>query len=277
MDTGPRVSRTKVLVIALAFFCTANGQVSKGPTGAPPQTAPGELSRIDDLQKQIAAQGQQIDKFLASPREEVNKQIEAASRRELFGAIPTLLWCLLIGGTLFFLRGDIRRILQIVMARLQQGGSVKLGSIEIGAVIAIPARMQKAEESRTVRADNGTRRAEREHYYERARRVMLVHRLSPSTEEGQLYDILIYVVPALGGSIAGVAQVEYYFGGHGWQHRIFTASDRSRGFPVLTAAYGPFLCTAEAVFTDGTSVLLHRFIDFEMGNLVTFATPGRSG
>jgi hypothetical protein len=38
---------------------------------------------------------------------------------------------------------------------------------------------------------------------------------------------------------------------------------------VLTAAYGPFLCTAEVFFTDGNSVLLHRFIDFEMGTLVS--------
>ena len=159
----------------------------------------------------------------------------------------------------------------MLIARLRVGGSVKLGSIEVGAVIATPARIEKAEQSRTARSDDGRRQRERADYYDRARRVMLVHRLSPSTEEGQLYDILIYVVPAIQGSLASVAQVEYFFGAFGWKNQIFTAFDRSRGFPVLTAAYGPFLCTAEVTFTDGVSVMLHRFIDFEMGNLVTYA------
>lgn len=106
---------------------------------------------------------------------------------------------------------------------------------------------------------------------------MLVHKLFQSTEAGELYDILIYVVPTRKATLSGVSRVEYFFGGYGWQNRIFEAVDRSRGFPVLTAAYGPFLSTAEVFFTDGGSVMLHRYIDFEMGNAVvgydSHATP----
>jgi hypothetical protein len=120
------------------------------------------------------------------------------------------------------------------------------------------------------RCDDGRREVERKKYYDQARRVMLVHKLFPPTEEGERYDILIYAVPTWKSSLTGVARVEYYFGDYGWKKKIFTASDRSRGFPVLTAAYAPFLCTAEVFFTDGASVMLHRYIDFEMGNLVNF-------
>ena len=99
---------------------------------------------------------------------------------------------------------------------------------------------------------------------------MVVHRLFKSAESGQLYDVLIYLVPARGGNLSSVQRVEYFFGGFDWKDRIFPATDRARGFPAYTAAYGPFLCTAEVFFTDGESAILHRFIDFEMGD---FSAP----
>ena len=46
---------------------------------------------------------------------------------------------------------------------------------------------------------------------------------------------------------------------------IFTSIDRARGFPITTSAYGPFMCTAKLYFTDGEEVMLHRYVDFEMG------------
>ncbi|HXH40188.1 MAG TPA: pYEATS domain-containing protein [Thermoanaerobaculia bacterium] len=134
---------------------------------------------------------------------------------------------------------------------------------------ALPSALEKTESGRIVRDDeNQSRQNERRAYYDRARHVMLVHKLFQSTEKGELYDILIYVVPSKDGTLSGVHSVEYFLGSYGWKNRIFVASDRSRGFPVLTAAYGPFLCTAEVFFTDGERVMLHRYIDFEMGNAV---------
>lgn len=265
-------ARWTVLFVGLISSLTTQGQSPRGSAAAPVQQAPSEFSSMEDLREQLAVQEQQIQKLFESQSEQI-RQAEAALHRDLLSAIPTFLWCLLICGTLISFRDELRSVLRMLIARLRVGGSVKLGSIEVGAVIATPARIEKAEQSRTARSDDGRRQRERADYYDRARRVMLVHRLSPSTEEGQLYDILIYVVPAIQGSLASVAQVEYFFGAFGWKNQIFTAFDRSRGFPVLTAAYGPFLCTAEVTFTDGVSVMLHRFIDFEMGNLVTYAEP----
>ncbi len=186
--------------------------------------------------------------------------------------ISTLIWVVFLAGLLVAFRQDIRDVLDAVLGRLRQGASVKFGSIEVGAVNALPRaleKMDKAQQSRIWRQDADKRRGnERSQYYERTRRVMLVHKLFPSTEAGETYDIFIYTIPAKDGTLSGVQRVEYFFGGYDWQYRVFTASDRSRGFPILTAAYGPFLCTAEVFFSDGNSIMLHRYIDFEMGNVV---------
>ena len=191
-------------------------------------------------------------------------------RQAIANLLPTLVWVIFLTFIFCLLRREIRGLFGAILSRIRQGASLKVWNIEVGAVVsALPSQMEKAKEARVSREDeNKKRRTEREGYYQRTRRVMLVHKLFPSTESGQLYDLLIYIVPAQGGTLLCVQRVEYYFGGFGWEHRIFVASDRSRGFPILTAAYGPFLCTAEIFFTDGGSVMLHRFIDFEMGNLV---------
>lgn len=187
----------------------------------------------------------------------------------LTAAAPTAIWALLIWGVLFVYRHEVRGGLQATLGRLRRGASVKLGAVELGAVLAVPSRIEKLEKGRTFRSDDDHRREdERREYYDRSRRVMLVHRLLPSTESGELYDIVIYLIPTYKSTLIGVQRVEYYFGGRGWQHKVFIASDRARAFPVLTAAYGPFLCTAEVFFDDGHVVMLHRFIDFEMGDAV---------
>jgi poly(A) polymerase Pap1 len=76
---------------------------------------------------------------------------------------------------------------------------------------------------------------------------------------------LIYVVPHK-ASLAGVAAVEYFLGSY-WGNKVYPSHDRSRGFPIVTSAYGPFLCTAKIKFNDGTESLTSRYIDFEIGNV----------
>jgi hypothetical protein len=59
----------------------------------------------------------------------------------------------------------------------------------------LPTGIQAAEQAGNARDDDGRRESEREKYYADSKRVMLVHKLWPSTEKGQVYDVLIYVVP----------------------------------------------------------------------------------
>lgn len=105
---------------------------------------------------------------------------------------------------------------------------------------------------------------DRQRHYDDTRRIMLVHRLFRSSKQGQVYDVLIYLTPQGRGSLIEVSKVEYFFGRY-WGNQIFTSNDRSRGFPILTSAYGTFLCCARITFNDGERLTLFRYIDFEMG------------
>jgi hypothetical protein len=49
------------------------------------------------------------------------------------------------------------------------------------------------------------------------------------------------------------------------RRRIFTSIDRANNFAISTSAYGPFVCTAEIHFADGTKIMAWRYIDFELG------------
>jgi hypothetical protein len=110
------------------------------------------------------------------------------------------------------------------------------------------------------------RNKERETHYEPNRGIFLVHKLTPSKIKDQLYDILIYLIPHKEATLTCIQKVEYYFGPF-WNDRIFISTDRSSGFSIATSAYGPFVCTAEIHFTDGSTTIIWRYIDFEMGTV----------
>ena len=96
----------------------------------------------------------------------------------------------------------------------------------------------------------------------------MVHRVAPSNQPSQLYDVIIYLLPHKDAILNNISKVEYYLGPH-WGNRIFTSVDRANGFPISTSAYGPVVCTAELHFTDGEKCIVWRYIDFEMGSLGT--------
>ncbi len=177
-------------------------------------------------------------------------------------AVPSILWFFFAITIAYCYRSELRNLLVVLDWRLRSGGNVKFGSIEIGAIRAEPGA--PVDTAHGQRLDDGERDQERSEYYASSRGIMLVHRIFRSNAADQLYDTLIYCVPHGGATLATVKCVEFYLG-HMWGNRIFTSGDRSRGFPVLTSAYGPFLCTARLIFNDNTVVVLHRYVDFEMG------------
>jgi hypothetical protein len=197
-----------------------------------------------------------------------------------WAAVPSLAWLIFAVAVLFWLRAEIRAALSSVVHRIRSGGQVKIGALEIGAnsgLVAAPGDFSKEDSRSGVYVDeSGDFAAERESFYSEGRKVMLVHRLQRSLEDGQLYDILIYVLPHRGSSLAGVTKVEYFFGSY-WHNKVYPSSDRSRGFPVVTSAYGPFLATARVHFNDATTTTLSRYIDFEMGALTTSRARASDG
>jgi len=180
--------------------------------------------------------------------------------------LPSLLWFVFVVILVITLRKVLRQILSEFAWRLRSGAAIKIASVELGSIAVVSgAEVSEDEKERGVHADEGGRRErERRAYRDSSRDIMLVHRLYRSREDGQLYDLIVYVVPHKDTSLASVSKVEYFLGSY-WGNKVFPSIDRSRGFAIATAAYGPVLCTAEVFFNDGTSMVLHRYLDFEMG------------
>jgi hypothetical protein len=180
-------------------------------------------------------------------------------------ALPSLLWFLLAVIVLAYLRRELVAVLREVSWRLKIGAAVKVATFELGATYVDPGNLQDSAGAVQSRVDPADERyAQRRMYYEPNRHILLVHRIAPSKEPHQLYDILLYVVPHKGTDLLGLLSVEYYFGHH-WGNRIFTSTDRARAFAVSTSAFGAFMATAKLNFTDGVSVFVNRYVDFEMG------------
>ncbi|MBK5292959.1 MAG: hypothetical protein JJE04_14965 [Acidobacteriia bacterium] len=184
----------------------------------------------------------------------------------MWSAIPSILWVVLALIALIVFRKEIQALLQNFSWRLRMGGAVKLFSIELGQSYVSPSIDARNNETTLGhRIDkNEERWQQREQYYTPNRNIHLVHRLAPSGEPGMLYDIQLYLIPHRDATLVNLSKVEYYFGRH-WGNQIFTSIDRARGFTITTSAYGSFVCTAKLFFSDGETVILHRYVDFEMG------------
>jgi hypothetical protein len=190
----------------------------------------------------------------------------------MWSVIPSVLWVMLALVALVTFRKEVRALLQNLSWRLRTGAAFKLFSIELGQSYVSPSiEGGKNPTALAHRTDkNEERWKQREGYYRPNRNVHLVHRLAPSTAPGMLYDIQLYLVPHKDATLAIVSKVEYYFG-RNWSNQIFTSIDRARGFPITTSAYGTFMCTAELYFSDGETVIVNRYVDFEMGSIGTKA------
>jgi len=182
--------------------------------------------------------------------------------------VPELLWFLLAVVVLFGLRRRIARLADVLAERLASGASVRLGGLELGEVPRANSTHAGMEGNHglDVTVDDGTLGRIRSDAYDRARGVMVVHRIMRSRDPKQVFDALLYMVPRKGSSTLGVQSVSYFFGKY-WGNKVFTTTDRARGFPLLVSAYGPFLAVAKLKFADGEEGFVERFIDFEMGDV----------
>jgi hypothetical protein len=193
-----------------------------------------------------------------------------------WNSLPTFIWAAVAIVVLLLFRTELRLFLQMLNRRLKLGAGLKVGAIELGQAYVDPGQGTASGGSvRAVRKDtDGQRHGQREQYYQPNRLIMLVHRIVPSEQPGQLYDILLYLIPHPGSdaTLAGVKKVEYYFG-KSWGQNIFASEDRAHGFAISTSAYGPFMCTAEIQFSDGHVAMVARYVDFEMGAMGSQPDP----
>jgi len=192
--------------------------------------------------------------------------LAADAEANFWSALPSILWFLLVVVFSFVFREQLATLFTQLTRRIKSGAAVKVGTVELGA---ISTTQQPSDNTIHSAIASSEQRSTRDRIYAEARGVMLVHRLYRSDTDGQHYDMLIYIIPHKNASLIQVSKVEYFLGSF-WGDRVFTATDRSHGFSLLTSAYGPFICTAEVFFNDGTSHTLSRYIDFEMGQYAPF-------
>lgn len=162
-----------------------------------------------------------------------------------------------------------KQILSLLIFKLKTGSHIKIASLEIETSPFFVNPKSKIKSSSVISAKedkDNYRQEERELYYQPNRHVFLVHKIFPSENHDQLYDVLIYLIPHKDATLINIQKVEYFFG-HYWDNQIFTSTDRANGFPISTSAFGHFVCTAKVYFTDGYSAIIWRYIDFEMGNI----------
>jgi hypothetical protein len=104
--------------------------------------------------------------------------------------------------------------------------------------------------------------------YAANRGLFLVHSWKPSSQRGQVADVVISVAqhqrgPLTEGTISGVQ----YTLGPMFSTYSHVITDPQNGFATSVSMFGPMLCLAEICFQDGSPpLILERYIDFDGGH-----------
>lgn len=110
--------------------------------------------------------------------------------------------------------------------------------------------------------------------YDNNKCYFIAHIIEPSKRDGQEYDIFIYLRKHKSEDYSDIDKAEFFFG-HYWGNKIYVASKIGSLIGVKTSAYGPFLALCRLTFIDGSSVMLNKYIDFEMGFAVKKYLAGK--
>ena len=187
----------------------------------------------------------------------------------LWSFLGTFLWLILVMFLLIKFRSELVDLFRNLVNRVKGGSSLKLFSVEFGPIRVPSALPSRNTEIAAQHDETGRWKNARSQIYQNNQNIFLAHRLFPSEIKGQLYDILIYLVPHKdrGGTLSGITHVEYYFG-DAWGNQVFTSTDSGKRFAIVISAYGAgFLCFSKIYFSSGPPVETWRYIDFEMGAL----------
>jgi hypothetical protein len=110
---------------------------------------------------------------------------------------------------------------------------------------------------------------ERDTIYAQNQELFLVHSIQPSPREGQKYEVFVVLRGAHGTQPSDVVDQAEFFLGRFWGNQVFSVRNPDVGGTIglRTAAYGPTLCICRVTFKDTSlaPIVLHRFLDFEMG------------
>ncbi len=203
------------------------------------------------------------------------------SPSNLWDVLSALAWPVVLAALLFFYRHKLTELVDAFTAKFQTASHIKLGTVELkgplvdpseeGGVSAGDGLPFDGNEYSRVRATKKDMDA-RDAIYDSTRSLMLAHRIRPSKNPGQKYDISIFLVRKFSKNqttarFNDVDHVEYYlgkwFGGKAYGSK-YVVRTSDNGFAMTTSAYGSPLCVAKIHFHDGTMAETSRYLDFEM-------------
>ena len=198
---------------------------------------------------------------------------------QLDGYVPlfqTLIWVALILICIRLFREHVNSLLKAIVSRVERGSSLKAWSFELGALEELKRVEPNAPADASILnetvVDIDIRSLNRQEIYSENRNLFIAHVYTPSKYPQQKFDIFIYLIrhspdDNFPSDLSDVVKAEFFFGRY-WGNHIFEANRVGNRLGVSTSAYGAFLCTCLVTFTDGYQAMLHRYIDFEMANVL---------
>lgn len=201
----------------------------------------------------------------------------------------TLIWVVLILIALVIFLPQLKSVLETMRTRIESGSSFKAGPVELGEdiqnlqsiddqtnsepIFELEADIDPAgitsEASPVVSSHDELIRElndERKTVYNDNRNLFLTHVIRPTTEQGQKYEVFIYLIRHHGQNFEDVESAEFFLGPY-WRNRVFQRKEQNGKIGLSTAAYGTFLCTCWVKMKDNEKIFLTRYIDFEMGRV----------
>lgn len=159
-----------------------------------------------------------------------------------------------------------------VLAALQASGH-RIGALSYAAP---RAHRPTSADSKNEETSNqpAARKDERDVLHHQTRGMVLAHVLTPSDKSDCKYDVFVYAKSHDDGDLSRVRSASFFFGKH-WDDQVFAGTRDGNRLGVKTSAQAPFLCTCRIVFDDDQEVTLHRFIDFEMGDIISKLADSR--
>jgi hypothetical protein len=203
--------------------------------------------------------------------------------KELVDLVGHVAWPTAVLLGLYWMKGALQSFLSAIASRVsdkQANVVINKDGIEIKALESVRPELTKLPTAPANTAEklpdggsvSGTAEkefeVERDDIYKNNRCLFLAHILEPTRDRTQLYDIFIYIKPHKDASIEDVVKTEFFFGKY-WGNRTFEGARVDGTIGVRTSAYGEFLCTCRVQFSDGETITLNRYIDFDSGKYLT--------
>lgn len=190
----------------------------------------------------------------------------------------TLAWIAFVAVLLFLLRGSLPKIVKAIVDRIEAGDPVALhlpgGGFELGQRVAKLERVEPSEPAAKELVAQPSWTSAKKELSAESRGIFLAHVIGPSSQGPGWADVYVYLVghrrdrAGFPDDQSDVVKAEFYLGRH-WGGRAFEITRNSDGITGLrTSAYGPVLCVCRVHFSDGHTVVLNRYLDFEMAGVI---------